>query len=83
LDESLQILITKELAAFFDEYAAFHGVRSRRSGSNTYIEIFLEFDGEKRMKDVQNVINGIKASLESKIKGSFVTVAPSNQRLLP
>ena len=83
LDESLQIVITKELAAFFDEYSAFHGVRSRRSGSNIYIEIFLEFDGERRMKDVQKVIDSIKASMESKIKGSFVTVALSNQKPAP
>ena len=81
LDESLQLLIVGELAAFFDEYQAFHGVRSRRSGGNTYVEIYLEFEGEKKMRDVQQVINRIKESIESKIKGSFVTVAPSDQGL--
>jgi cation diffusion facilitator family transporter len=81
LDESLQFVITRDLAAFFDEYSAFHGVRSRRSGGNVYIELYLEFDGERKMRDVQEVINRIKTSLEGKIKGSFVTVAPSSRGL--
>jgi divalent metal cation (Fe/Co/Zn/Cd) transporter len=77
LDESLQIVINRELAAFYDKYTAFHGVRSRRSGSNIYIEIFLEFDGDQKMSEVQQAINDIKTSLERKIKGSRVIVAPT------
>lgn len=78
LDESLQIVILRELTEFFDEYEAFHGVRSRRSGSNVYIEIFLEFDGERKMCEVQGVIDRVKASLESKIPKSSVTIVPSS-----
>jgi cation diffusion facilitator family transporter len=78
LDESLQIVIIQGLAEFFDEYKAFHGVRSRRSGANVYIEIFLEFDGERKMCDVQEVIDRMKVSLESKIAKSSVTVIPSS-----
>lgn len=63
LDESLQLVILGELAAFFDDYIALHGIRSRRSGSNVYIEIFMEFDGEKRMSEVQEVINRMRESL--------------------
>ena len=77
LDESLQLVIIKDLGAFYDHYQAIHGVHSRRSGSNIYIEIFLEFDGDKKMNEVQEVINMIKAGIEQHIKGSFVTVIPA------
>lgn len=82
LDESLQLVILKELAAYFDEYAAFHGVRSRRSGKCVYIDLYLEFDGDRRMADVQKTIDTIKADLESKIPGSQVTIAPTTARIV-
>ncbi len=78
LDESLQIMIIQDLTEFFDEYEAFHGVRSRRSGSNVYIEIFLEFDGDRKMCEVQETIDRMKASLESRIPKSSVTIVPSS-----
>lgn len=77
LDESLQMVIVRDLAAFYEHYKAIHGVHSRRSGSNIYIEIFLEFDGDKKMNEVQEIINMIKAGLEHHIKGSFITVIPA------
>ncbi len=79
LDESLQMIIVKDLAAFYDHYKALHGVHSRRSGSNIYIEIFLEFEGDKRMNEVQEIINRIQAAIQEHIKGSFVAVIPANR----
>ncbi|MEN6444162.1 MAG: cation diffusion facilitator family transporter [Methanoregula sp.] len=78
LDEELQIVIVRELAAFFDEYYALHGVRSRRSGSNVYIEIFLEFESGERMGEVQETIDRIKISLEQKIPKSSVSIVPTS-----
>ncbi|MFA4850731.1 MAG: cation diffusion facilitator family transporter [Methanoregula sp.] len=78
LDEELQMVIVRHLAAFFHDYTALHGVRSRRSGNNVYIEIFLEFDGEKKMCEVQGIINRIKVSLESHIAKSSVCVIPTS-----
>jgi len=77
LDESLQLVIIKDLAAFYDHYQTIHGVHSRRSGSTIYIEVFLEFDGDKKMNEVQEIINMIKNGIEHHIKGSFVTIVPS------
>ncbi|MBK8316478.1 MAG: cation diffusion facilitator family transporter [Acidobacteria bacterium] len=77
LDETLQLVILGERAAYFNDYVALHGVRSRRSGSNVYIDIFMEFDGEQRMSEVQNVIDRMKTDLEQKIKGSQVVIAPA------
>jgi cation diffusion facilitator family transporter len=81
LDESLQLVIVKDLAAFYDHYKAIHGVQSRRSGSNIYIEIFLEFDGAKKMHEVQEIINKIKTAIEQHIKGSFVAIVPATARV--
>jgi len=78
LDEELQMVIVQHLAAFFNDYSALHGVRSRRSGNNVYIEIFLEFDGTKKMCEVQEIINRIKVSLENYIPKSSVSVVPTS-----
>jgi ferrous-iron efflux pump FieF len=78
LDEELQMVIVSQLAAFFDEYSALHGIRSRRSGTNVYIEIFLEFDGNRKMSEVQDTINRIRCSLEAHIPKSSVSVVPTD-----
>ena len=78
LDEELQMVIVQHLARFFNDYSALHGVRSRRSGSNVYIEIFLEFDGEKKMCEVQEIIDRIKVSLEAHIPKSTVSIVPTS-----
>jgi cation diffusion facilitator family transporter len=82
LEESLQLMILRELTAFYDEYVAFHGMRSRRSGNNVYIEIFLEFDGNRTMAEVQKVIGAMKTDLECKIPGSQVVIAPAAARVV-
>ncbi|MDD5204554.1 MAG: cation diffusion facilitator family transporter [Desulfobacterales bacterium] len=75
LDESYQLVITQELAAFFDEYVQFHGLRSRRTGERVFIEIFLEFDPARLMGDVQQVVEAMRTSLEGKIKNSSVSIS--------
>ena len=72
------MVIVQHLAQFFNDYSALHGVRSRRSGSNVFIEIFLEFDGEKKMCEVQETINRIKVSLEAHIPKSTVSIVPTS-----
>lgn len=75
LEEEHQIVILRELATHFDDYEALRGVRSRRAGSQVYIEIFLEFAPQKPVGEVQQVINRISASLQQEIHHSHVTVA--------
>jgi divalent metal cation (Fe/Co/Zn/Cd) transporter len=76
LDESLQFTINRMLIAHFDAYDGLHGVRTRRSGGQVYIEVFLEFDGGKLMADVQQTIDLLTADLESKIPSSQVMICP-------
>jgi ferrous-iron efflux pump FieF len=77
LDEELQLVVVRELADHFDRYEQLHGVRSRRSGGNIYIEIFLEFSGTMQMREVQDQINRMKKSLETKIPRSSVNIIPT------
>jgi len=77
LDESLQLVILRELASYFENYMAIHGIKSRRSGGHIYIEIFLGFDPEKKMGEVQKVIEDMKTGLEKKIPNSRVFIAPT------
>lgn len=79
LEEKYQIIITRELANFYHEYVHFHGVRSRRTGGRIFIEIFLEFDPDRRVGEVQRVIRAMRESLEGKIENSFVSVSLSTK----
>ncbi len=79
LDESLQLIIVRALARHFDEYAGFHGLRSRRSGRDVYIEIFLEFDGTRPMSDVQRSIDAMASTIEQDIPGSHAVICPTTR----
>ena len=76
-EEALQADVLRELSVHFDEYADLHAIRLRRDNDKLYIEIFLEFDGEQKMKQVQQSINKIKKNLETKIKNSEVLIIPT------
>ncbi|MFM8551554.1 MAG: hypothetical protein ACKOCD_04450 [Nitrospiraceae bacterium] len=70
------------MAGHFEEYVAFHGMRSRRSGRAVYIELFLEFEGSQTMADVQKTIGALKTELESRIAHSQVVIAPATARVV-
>ncbi|MFA6225609.1 MAG: cation transporter dimerization domain-containing protein [Methanoregula sp.] len=80
LEEELQLVILRELSSSFDKYFDFHGVRSRRSGSRIYIDIFLGFDPEQKVGDMQGYINSLKGSLEALIPGSVVCIIPTSEK---
>ncbi len=74
LEENDQILILRELAHHFEDYEALHAIRSRRAGPQAFIEILLEFDPEKKVAEVQKVVDDIRGNLESTIRNSRVTI---------
>ena len=80
LEEELQIIILKELVGSFEKFDAFHGVRSRRSGTRIYIDIFLGFDPEQKVGDMQGNIDSLKGSLEALIPGSVVCIIPTSEK---
>ncbi len=81
LDEGLQLQVLRCLAMHFDDYREFHGVRSRRAGSKIFIEVFLEFDPDRRMAEVQAVIDHMRDELMRTIPGSFVSIVPVTQSI--
>lgn len=80
LEEDLQLVVVQELAEHFHTYEQLHGVKSRRSGGSIYVDIFLEFSGELRMCVVQDTIDRMKLSLESKIPKSTVNIITTSGR---
>ncbi len=76
IDESMQLLIVRALAEFFDEYTQILGVRSRRSGGMIFIEIQLEFEADRPIGDVQRVVDRMQRRLEESIKDSKITIIP-------
>jgi len=81
LEEERQIMILAELARHFNDYEELHGIRSRRSGAEVYVEIFLEFDPEKRISEVQQAVDRLRKSIEEKIQGSRVTIAMTTEEV--
>jgi len=79
LDEPLQALINKALIRHFNEYSALDSVRSRYSGQNIFIEIFLGFDPGRTLAEVQNTTDAIKRDLEAAIPHAEVLVIPRAQ----
>jgi len=54
-------------------------VRSRYSGQNVFIEIFLGFDAQRPLAEVQKITDTIKRNLEADIPHAEVLVIPHAQ----
>ena len=83
LEEALQLRVLRCLAAHFDDYRDLHGMRSRRAGNKVFIELFLEFDGERRMAEVQAIIDRIREEISRDVGGALVSVVPSSGPIEP
>ena len=80
LEETDQLAILREVAKHFDEYKDLHGIRSRRSGSRIFIDIFLEFEKDKTMAEVQQVVSNLRTRIEGEIPDSHVTIGLTDRR---
>lgn len=85
LAEPLQMIVNQHLVIHFDAYENLEKVRSRSSGSDVFIEIFLSFQPQLSISSIQSVINELTAGLEKDIRNSHVTVVASayQKKLLP
>lgn len=81
LEEESQLIILRELVRFVDDFDQLHGIRTRRSGSEVFIELFLEFAPAKTMHEVQSMIDRLSACLQQAIPGSHVAVALANRKV--
>ncbi|MDO9539260.1 MAG: cation diffusion facilitator family transporter [Methanocalculus sp.] len=80
IEEELQLIVMKELAGHFHNYEQIHEVKSRQSGGSIYIDIFLEFGSDQLMGDVQDIMDQMKLSLETRIPKSSVNIITSRGR---
>ena len=74
LAEPVQMLITRALVNHFDNYLSFDEVRSRTSGREVFIDIFLGFESSKTIGEIQPVLDDLRTMLESEIPHSTVVV---------
>lgn len=75
LEENQQIAILRSLAKHFERYEELREIRSRRSGSQVFVEILLGFPPAQPAAEVEAVARELKADLEKEITGSRVTIA--------
>ena len=81
LDEELQFKILRRLARHFHQYDAFNRIKSRRAGRRIFIDIYLGFDGERRISEVTGLIDQIRIGLAEDIPGAEVNVIVSQADL--
>jgi divalent metal cation (Fe/Co/Zn/Cd) transporter len=77
LEEASQLLIMKKLVEHIDDYESVIKIRTRRSGVQIYIEVFLGFDPNLKMIEVQDKIDHLTIAIKSTFEGSEVVVVPS------
>ena len=76
LEETTQLQILNQLVRHLDEYDRLHKVRSRRSGSRIFVEVFVDFHPDLRMAEVQERIHRLRSSIGNAIPGAEVSILP-------
>jgi ferrous-iron efflux pump FieF len=76
LEESTQLVILRELVKHFDDYEELHKVRTRRSGSNVFIEIFMSFDPNLKMSEATARMKRLHATISASVPGAQVLIIP-------
>jgi cation diffusion facilitator family transporter len=76
LEETTKLRIMRHMVEHFADYEHLYQIRTRRSGPRVYVEIFLQFDPELRIRDVEQTINGLRSAIGASIPGADVTICP-------
>ena len=76
LGETTQLQILKQLVQHIDDYERIHKVRSRRSGSHIFVEVFLEFNPDLRMAEAQKRIHRLRHAIAETVPGAEVSILP-------
>ena len=77
VDEKVQLIIFSTLHNHKHHYTSLEKVRSRRSGSKMFIDIFLSFEAETPFKEVHECVMAIKFELKQRLGKAEVIVIPS------
>ena len=76
LGETTQLQILNQLVRHIDDYERLHKVRSRRSGSHIFVEVFLEFDPNLHMGEAKARIDHLRHAIAETIPGAEVSILP-------
>lgn len=76
LEETTQLRILQQLVRHLDDYERLHKVRTRRSGSRIFVEVFLDFPSQLRMAEVQDRIQRLRQSITTAVPGAEVSILP-------
>lgn len=76
VEESLQLRIQQGLETHAHHYQKFHRIRSRRSGNQVFVEVFIEFEARLPANELIGRSSEIKKQIEESIPGSEVWVVP-------
>lgn len=74
INESMQMVVNRHLIRHFDSYDNLDRVRSRKSGGDIFIEIFLAFEARRTIGEIQPLIDDLREGIEGEIRRSRVTV---------
>ena len=76
VEETTQLRILNQLVRHIDDYERLHKIRSRRSGPHLYLEIFLEFNPDLKMAEVEKKILCLREAIATSIPGADVSILP-------
>ncbi|SMD07905.1 flavodoxin family protein [Sporomusa malonica] len=79
IEESVALVALKSLVSFFDQYEDILDLKVRMENAVAHIEIYLVFDCDQTMRQVQQTIDFICHNLEQEIKNARVLIVPSAQ----
>lgn len=79
LEEASQLIIMRKLVEHFDDYESVHKIRTRRSGSHIYIEVFLGFNSDLTMGQVQKKIDRLSIAIKEAFVGAEVSIVASSE----
>jgi ferrous-iron efflux pump FieF len=80
LEERAQLLILRALTQHYQDFDMLHGIRTRRSGTQDFVELFLQFPPEKPMGQVQDVIDHLKVTIRDLLGASTdVSIIPTTE----
>ncbi|HTU55926.1 MAG TPA: cation transporter [Acetobacteraceae bacterium] len=80
LEESQQAMINRALASHFEDYDGLVAVRSRISGKTPLVEVVLGFIEDRKMGEIQRVVDNVASEVREHIPGALVTVVPTAWR---
>jgi cation diffusion facilitator family transporter len=78
LEEADQMKLMRVLATQFDQYDDMYGIRSRRAGGKEFIEVFLGYEEDTRVGEVQQSMDNVRHAIKEQFPDASVMIVLSN-----